>query len=224
MRTFVVGDIHGEAGILRELLEKLHSRAEPGDTLVFLGDYLNRGPDSRGVIECLLRERECWPGRVIPLLGNHEARLLEHLRARKPDAFERYLQCYGGRALVASYGAEPDLVSFTARLPPAHRRFLEELRPYHEDAHGIYVHAGIPAGKHPRECKPPELLETEYRAYAFGKPVVYGHRPQPGGEPLNLPDRIGLDTGCGLGGPLTALILPEREFIRREARERGEER
>jgi serine/threonine protein phosphatase 1 len=215
-RTFAVGDIHGDSGRLAALLERLRARANPGDSLVFLGDYINRGPDTRGVIELLLAERERWPGPLITLAGNHERMLAEALRAKGVGPWDRYVEAYHAAPTLQSYGAE-DLsrVRFVAHLPESHRRFLtEELRFWYEDARGIYVHAGIPNEMHPRDCPPDALLWTTYGVYhGFGKPVVFGHAVQPGGVPLNEPNRIGLDTGCGSGGPLTAVLLPEREFI-----------
>jgi serine/threonine protein phosphatase 1 len=213
VRTSAIGDIHGESILLAELLDLLHSKARPGDTLVFLGDYIDRGPDSRGVIERVLAERERWPGPVVTLMGNHESMLLANLRGRKPEAFERFLYYMGGRPLAASYDAEPNLVSFSARFPSEHYRFLQSLRLQYEDEHGIYVHAGIPSGKDPRHCGEEELLWTAYTGYTFEKPVVFGHEVQLLHRPLDEPGCIGLDTGCGMGGPLTAVILPEREFV-----------
>lgn len=138
---------------------------------------------------------------MVPLKVNREVLLLERLRARKPEAFGRYLELVGGIPLARSYGAEPELVSFRVRLPAAHLRFLEELRPYHEEDHQIYVHAGMPAGKHPRECAEGDLFWIDDQVYSFTKPGIYGHQVQAGRGPLDLPDRIGLDTDCGLGAP-----------------------
>jgi serine/threonine protein phosphatase 1 len=215
VHTFAIGDIHGESRLLGVMLERLRPLAAPGDTLVFLGDYVNRGPDARGVIELVLAERERWPGKVVTLAGNHDARLAEALVRKRPGQWERYLEAFGVTPTLRSYGAEDrSLVRFLACLPESHRRFLvEELRPWYEDEHGIYVHAGVPGGKHPRDCSADELLWVTCPAYAFGKPVVFGHAVQPDGTPLNRPDSIGVDTGCGFGGPLTAVVLPERKFL-----------
>jgi calcineurin-like phosphoesterase family protein len=230
MRTFVVGDIHGCADPLRRLLERLRPRAGRGDSLVFLGDYISRGPFTREVVDLVLAERVRWPGPVVTLKGNHEAMMLGVLASRSVVAFFNWLDIMAGETTVLSYTDEVTLASFEASLPPAHRQFFELLKLWEEDANGIYVHAGIPPGRWPEECSSKDLLwigkEFIESSYAWPKPVVFGHTPQnhglPGREdellgvpwrPLNRPEKIGIDTGCGLGGLLTAVILPEREFI-----------
>lgn len=218
MRTFVIGDVHGCAGALGQLLEVLRPRAAAWDTFVMLGDYIDRGPDSRGVIDRVLAERDRWPGSVVALHGNHEQALQEVLTTCADEAYRDWLGAFAGRMCLTSYGleaAEPP-ETFVAAFPEAHRRFLRELRHWHEDENGIYVHAGVPRGDHPGFCRVPEAFywtDSTDLTYNLGKPVVFGHALQKGGRPLNLSDRIGLDTGCGFGGPLTAVILPEREFV-----------
>src|SRR5207248_10886150 len=123
-----------------------------------------------------------------------------------------------GHACARSYGvdAPTDIARFAAALPAEHRRFLEELRTWYEDENGIYVHGGMPRGGHPSEFKEEILVWTQSNSinYRLGKPVVYGHVPQRGNEPLDAWDKIGLDTGCGVtNGPLTAVMLPDREFF-----------
>lgn len=215
MRTFAIGDIHGEAAPLARLLDRIRPRAESGDTLLFLGDYINRGPNTRQVVELILAERQLWPGRVVTLMGNHEQMLRENLRSRTPSRWDNFVNLMGAAATVRSYGAE-DLsqVRFEARLPLPHRQFFQaELERWYEDEHALYVHAGFPPDRHPRHCRAEELLWRSYERYGLEKPVVYGHMAQRSGRPLNEPDRICVDTGCGFGGFLTAVRLPEREFF-----------
>ncbi len=240
MRTFVIGDVHGWAESLERLLERLRPRAATGDSLVFLGDYIDRGPESRRVVELVLAERDRWLGPVVTLKGNHEALLLEALEG-DPQAVVRWLNAGQGMATIRSYAPEGGLAAFREALPQEHLAFLQGLALWHEDENGIYVHAGIVPGKRPDECSEEALLWIRERFIESeedcGKPVVFGHTPQyeseflrfapedstaPGRQialhqvvwrPLNRPEKIGLDTGRGWGGPLTAVILPEREFV-----------
>jgi len=249
MRTFAVGDIHGHVRMLDALLDRLLARAAPGDTLLFIGDYVDRGPDSCGVIEQVLAAAGGgWNGRVVTLMGNHEDLMLDHFR--EPDA-RLYApgtwEMNGGLDAVRSYRRRQQALEgfppqglmdrdrgdlnrlWSAMVPETHLRFLQSLPLHYEDEHAYYVHAGLRPGK---------SLETSYRsdllwireefiesAHAWDKPVVFGHTPQAENDwqrlpldqirwaPLNRPEKIGIDTGAAYGGPLTAVILPDREFI-----------
>jgi serine/threonine protein phosphatase 1 len=213
VRTFAIGDIHGHAVKLAALLDRLRPLAEPGDSLVLLGDYIDRGPDSRGVIERIIREELQWPGAVAPLMGNHEMVLLAALFGGRLRTWEDWLQVFEGEPTVRSYGARAVPEGFLACLPTSHHRFLEGLRLWHEDENGLYVHAGIPRGRRPEQCDRRDLLWQVRTDYEWEKPVVFGHQDRGGREPVSLPGAVGLDTGCGSGGPLTAVMLPEREFF-----------
>jgi len=228
MRTFAIGDIHGHLSSLAALLARLRETAETGDALVFLGDYIDRGPDSRGVIETVIETRDAWDGPVTCLLGNHEDMLLTALAAPK-DRERLYLWMLNGAVqTLRSYGWEGDSTAWPEAIPAEHLAFIRALSLWHEDERALYVHAGIPPGKAPEECSRQELLwdrepfldSDEERE----KVVVFGHTPQfegdapprPGSDrwrPLNRPEKIGVDTGRGWGGPLTAVQLPEREFF-----------
>jgi serine/threonine protein phosphatase 1 len=216
MRTFAIGDIHGEVGKLQRLLSELRPRARSGDSLVLLGDYIDRGPDSRGVIDLILRQEKDWPGPVIPLMGNHEAVLLLVLSGGASLGWDSWLYTMDATPMVASYSMVISRSEFTAVFPPAHREFLKHLKLWYEDRNGIYVHAGIPRGKHPRQCTADELLWKTRWDYSWEKPVVFGHYACAGRKPLDTPGAVGIDTRCGMGGPLTAVILPEREFVQVE--------
>ncbi|MBI3911107.1 MAG: serine/threonine protein phosphatase [Armatimonadetes bacterium] len=228
MRTFVIGDIHGAARALRQLLPQLRARAAVGDTLVFIGDYIDRGPDSRGVVDLVMKAPTHWPGPVVCLKGNHEALLLAAL-AGDPSATEIWRE-NGGLQTLTSYGAKPFERRWQRRFPPEHLEFLRGLRLWYEDEHAYYVHAGFRPEIPPEQTPEDDLLwirgEFILSPYNWGKPVVFGHTPQfedSGGpfpdlsqmrwRPLVRPEKIGVDTGCAYGGPLTALVLPEREFV-----------
>lgn len=230
MRTFVVGDIHGYASKLRKLLPKIRERASDGDTLVFVGDYIDRGPDSRGVLE-IVQEQSLggWPGPVVTLKGNHEILMLDALTKRPRYGFDAWMQ-NGGLETVGSYTGGRLTRNWLDAVPISHLEFLRNLRDWYEDEHGIYVHAGLKPELRPEECDEDawqwirgEFIDSEYH---WGKVVVFGHTPQYAPhdrpiidpkdlpwQPLNRPEKIGIDTGAAYGGPLSAVMLPEREFF-----------
>jgi serine/threonine protein phosphatase 1 len=233
-RTFAVGDVHGQLAMLADLISQLIPRAVEGDTLLFVGDYIDRGPDSRGVVEQVLALREgAWPGPVVTLRGNHEDLMLDEERTRKQYDAGLWLE-NGGVETIRSYRCEISRAEFRAGvglsfLPDAHRVFFGSLDLWYEDAHALYVHAGMRPGYLPDSSSERELLwirdEFIYSSYEWGKPVVFGHTPQAVNNrriclasevqwgPLNRPEKIGIDTGVCYGGPLTAVMLPEREFF-----------
>lgn len=228
MRTFAIGDIHGHAGSLRRLLAGLADEAESGDALVFVGDYIDRGPDSRQVVEITMETRVEWDGPVTCLMGNHEDMLLSALdNPEDNDALSLWL-INGAVQTLQSYDWSGDTGNWSELLPDEHVEFLRGLELWHEDENGIYVHAGITPEKQPSECDKEELIWDRYpflgSFYEWEKVVVFGHTPQfeglsppgPGSDkwyPLKRPEKIGIDTGRGWGGLLTAVQLPEREFF-----------
>lgn len=207
-RIFAIGDVHGCAGKLNTLLDRLPlERAR--DTLVFLGDLIDRGPDSKEVIETICRLRRQGVA-VRGLLGNHEYLLLEY-QASGDGALLPYLRANGIEATLASYGAATQRgLADLSFMPPAHREFLASLLPYWETEQFIFVHAGImpglPLADHdlPTLCeKRGEFLTAEM---PLGKRVVFGHTPF--ASPFVTPSKIGIDTGAVYGNLLTAVELP----------------
>lgn len=192
-RLLAFGDIHGCRRALAALLREV--APGEGDRLVFLGDYIDRGPDSAGVVDDLLELRARLPGTIF-LRGNHEQMLLDLLAGDDPANF----LFNGGAKTIASYetrGLWP---------PPAdHLAFFEQLPTFHATGPFIFVHAGLRPGLALQEQDPDDLLWIRHEfldsGYDWGKTVVFGHTPRE--EPLLATNRIGLDTGCVYGGRLT---------------------
>jgi serine/threonine protein phosphatase 1 len=199
MRTLAIGDIHGCALAFRVLLDAV--APEPDDQVVTLGDYVDRGPDSRGVLDRLIRlEREC---RLVALLGNHDEMLLQASRGVFPTV---YLEM-GGLATLASYGGSgPEDI---ALIPHEHIAFLERcIDSFEIDTH-IFVHASyvphLPMRDQPILALRWESLRDHVPApHHSGKVVIAGHTSQKSGEILDLGHIKCIDTCCYGSGWLTA--------------------
>ncbi len=210
-RIFAIGDIHGCAQKLDQLLSRLPFTSK--DLLIFLGDYINRGPDSKGVLERLIRLERSGQQTVF-LLGNHENLLLEYYRSPDENLI-RYLRQNGIEQTLESYGAR-DLSHLydMGFMPEEHRRFLERLELYHETDDYIFVHAGIVPGRALTEQGAQELCEIRdifiEDGSDYGKRVIFGHTPFE--LPLVARNKIGIDTGAAYGNLLTAVQLPDEIF------------
>ncbi|MEE2690909.1 MAG: metallophosphoesterase family protein [Pseudomonadota bacterium] len=225
LRLYAVGDIHGCAGQLDALLKLIEEEpaAAVEKRLIFLGDYVDRGPDSRSVIDRLVALAETQPQTVF-LKGNHEAAMLDFLDA--PDAEAAWLG-WGGAETLQSYGVsqifsrEPHLVAeeFADRLPAPHRRFLDGLDLYRTFGDYVFVHAGLRPGVALEAQEERDLLWIRgefHNAPPEARPdkfVVHGHHPVR--RPLDAGWRIDADTGACYGGKLTAAVLEgtERRFL-----------
>lgn len=198
-RTIAIGDIHGCSTALQALIAALDP--QPADQVVTLGDYLNRGPDSRGVLEQLLAlAGRC---RLVPLLGNHEEMLFAALESASASSA---LLSFGGDRTLRSYGEGAEL----SDIPPRHLEFLRNCRRYHETESHLFVHANywpnLPFDQQPATALLWEPLDPDRAAPHYsGKPVVLGHTPQEDGQVLNLGFLQCIDTNCCDGGWLTAL-------------------
>ena len=204
-RTIAIGDIHGCLDALVALLDAI----APGrdDTLVALGDYIYRGPDSRGVLDRLLVLADRC--RLVPLMGNHEEALLDALG--DISTLRRWLTL-GGADTLCSYGWAPGgpRRALADWVPQKHRKFLAGCRPYHETATHLFVHAGF-VPELPLEQQPGQALRWRVtdaqtaRKHSSGQVAVVGHTPQSSGEVLDLGFLVCIDTNCARGGWLTAL-------------------
>ena len=221
---YAVGDIHGERELLEELLATLPLRDD--DRLVFVGDYVDRGPDSRGVVDTLLRvqnERPC-----VFLLGNHESMFLDFLGWQRQEYFggDAFL-VNGGDRTLASYGffdcEDPDVKSF--RLPVEHEQFFRRLKMYHREGDYLFVHAGIGRDLLDevdidyalRRARSEDLLWDRTSVdlpHKLGVTIIYGHTPALDFSlRRNEPFSIGIDTGAVYGGNLTAIRLPDETIF-----------
>ncbi|MGD0828063.1 MAG: metallophosphoesterase family protein [Desulfobaccales bacterium] len=208
---YAIGDVHGNLDLLKRLLEKIQPDLAR-DQLVFMGDYIDRGPNPKGVVDYVLGlKRLANPQQVICLKGNHEAMFLNFLRGRDLELF----MFNGGLSTLRDYwGEDWDHLEQLA-LPPEHRKFFEELRLYYETPDYLFVHGGLKPGVLPAEQKEEDLLWIRGDFIAsmedFGKKVIFGHTPFQ--QPLVMPNKIGIDTGAAYGNRLTCLKLPREEFI-----------
>ena len=241
MRTFVIGDIHGECEALDRLMGRLPELTHD-DTLVFIGDYIDRGPDAKAVVARVQLIQRYSPAKVVTLRGNHE---------------DKWIQCYSdpdlGFLLPVGNGCGATWRSYTGQaplkpgeavvgdefvqmldvkrwFPSADWEWMKTLELWYEDEHAIYVHAGVPADgdgwKHPRDAAPVPLMWARepgfFKRYA-GKRVIFGHTPVadlpvPSENPTDTwknrrnvwirGDLVGIDTGSGKGGVLSAIELP----------------
>jgi serine/threonine protein phosphatase 1 len=235
MPTIAIGDIHGNLAALDDLLGQLEGRLEPGDRVIFLGDYIDRGPDSRGCIDRILEFRSATSADVITLVGNHEDWLLRSLEDPTRhswilgmDAFPtiasysrstaQQLRCaieeLGPRIITERIELPYD--SFFGELPEAHLAFLRELKPFCRIEGTVFVHGGVDPHAGPVEQQAREALiwgtDDFLATYEGSDLVVYGHWDNAvlddDGWPLPRlsSSTIGLDTISH--GVLSAVELP----------------
>lgn len=214
-RLYVVGDIHGHVDRLRTLHGQIDAdlRLRPvrSAAVVYLGDYLNQGPDPAGVV-ALLSAAPPTPGlQAIALLGDHERMLLDALDGDRPAATDFLWS--GGRQTLASWGLPPDLPreEWAEALPADQLRWLRGLKLTHQEGSYLFVHAGVRPGIRLDDQTEEDLLTIRQPFLAseqdFGCIVVHGHASAP---VVHLgPNRIGLDTGAGIGGKLTCAVLED---------------
>ncbi len=229
-RIYAIGDVHGRLDLLRLLHDSIlaHAAYAPAarKVMVYLGDYVDRGPESREIIDLLLAGP--LPGfETVYLKGNHEDFMLEFLD--DPGIGPSWL-FNGGEATLESYGLAAKLTAprsardilatqeaFAAALPANHLKFLRGLRLSHVVGDYLFVHAGIRPGLALSTQNPHDLMwireEFLDSADRHDKFVVHGHTIT--WEPHIAPNRIGIDTGAFVSGVLTCLVLEgtTRDFL-----------
>ena len=223
-RIYAIGDIHGRLDLLDSVLARIDTDmiVHPASNAIriFLGDYIDRGPDSMRVLDRLVNYCVAQP--TVCLMGNHEAFLCEFLK--DPDVLTVWRRC-GGLDTLLSYGLAPkietdvqdqrELASELGRiLPSSHREFLSGLKQYFICGDFFFVHAGVRPGICLTKQSEDDLLwirdDFLLSEDHFGKVVVHGHTPVL--EPDVRPNRINIDTGAYATGRLTCLVLENDEI------------
>lgn len=220
IRLYVVGDVHGRLDLLHGIERQIEADARSAGDLrivqVMLGDYIDRGPDSRGVIAHLIERARTHE--IVTLRGNHEAYMIE----LPADLFSRWCR-FGGRQTLASYGLDLSEVSDAAIeastldfvkqaravVPEEHMRFLAETQMMWRSGDYLFVHAGIRPGVPLAKQDPYDLMWIRHDFLDndddLGLVVVHGHTPMP--APVVRPNRIDIDTKAFQSGVLTCLVL-----------------
>jgi serine/threonine protein phosphatase 1 len=221
VRIYAIGDIHGRADLLDRVLNRIDAdlakNPVSNSVEVFLGDYVDRGPDSRQVLDRLVARKRTH--RMVFLKGNHETYLAEFLS--NPPILDEW-QRIGGLETLMSYGITPSInadtaaqarlaAAFDQALPESHRQFLGDLQSSFTCGDYYFVHAGVRPGIPLEKQREEDLLwiRREFLLYEkdFSKIVVHGHTPVQ--QPDIRPNRINIDTGAFATGNLTCLILED---------------
>jgi serine/threonine protein phosphatase 1 len=203
--TYVIGDIHGCHREARSLFAACTDYNDDRQCcFIFLGDYMDRGPESRAAGEWLMDMEAMMPDQVLCLRGNHEDLLVSAARGSKEDE-NNWIEA-GGGATLASYG-----VAHASEIQAAHVKWLSERPLLFRDGRRLYVHAGIipgvPLNQQPRQALlwiRDEFLSSDAD---HGFLVVHGHTPLETSYPDLRPNRLNLDTGACFGGPLSAAVF-----------------
>jgi serine/threonine protein phosphatase 1 len=228
MKTFVIGDVHGRRAQLTSLIDMLPLDKDK-DTLVFLGDLIDRGVDAPGVVDDVWKLKNDSFSRVIYLRGNHEQMLLDFLdqgaalwlapATGGQSSFEQYTGTPLQVNSVADFDTAREMMR--AAMPESHLELIRDTVMFHEDDFAIYVHAGLEKDKHPSDSDTAVLMwarDEEFFKHYHGKPCIFGHTPTPYLPLLGRLGRhgiyishsaIGIDTGYNHQSPLTCLSLPD---------------
>jgi serine/threonine protein phosphatase 1 len=207
---YAIGDIHGCLEHLIDLLDLVNPDLDR-HKLVFVGDYLDRGPYSQGVVDYIINLKKNYnPENIICLMGNHERMFLDFLQGRE----EMFFLLNGGADTAVSYWGK-QWERRERRLPLGHEHFFETLKLFYETDNYIFVHGGLRPGVPLSAQKEEDLLwirkEFITSEFNFGRRVIFGHTPVR--TPLVLGNKIGIDTGAVYGNKLTCVLLPEEIFF-----------
>ena len=206
-KIFVIGDIHGCLNLLKRLINKIPWKPKR-DRLIFVGDYIDRGENPKGVVDFILSLKK-ESDNIECLLGNHEAMLMDYLKGKNRDIY----LFNGGTTTLASYRAARNSQD-DPLIPDEHMSFFSELKPYIELEKYYVVHAGFKPGKSIENQTVEDMIWIRYEFidsnYDFGKKVIFGHTPFD--EPLIMSTKIGIDTGAVYGNKLACIQLPEEIF------------
>ena len=206
--TYAIGDIHGSLGKLEQLMLRCEQDAagQPS-TFVFLGDYVDRGPNSCGVIAYLLEMQSRFGECVIALKGNHEAMVLSAADGAIPL---RLWFAQGGTETLESYGGVRP-----SELPQNHIDWMHSLRLSHDDGQRFFVHAGVNPQKPLNDQAEAALLwiREPFLSHTgdYGRLIVHGHTPLLTGVPDLRSNRLNIDTAAVFGGPLTAAVFDDTQ-------------
>lgn len=213
--TCAIGDVHGHIEKLNVVLDRCRRRAGADARLVFIGDYIDRGPDSRAVVELLMDLQQRRPGRVICLRGNHEAVVLAFARDALhtlPDDVDHRAwlsDLGGGLATLASYGVE-----HASELPEEHLDWMAALPTFYDDGQRYFAHAGVHPARPLAKQREEDLvwIREPFLSHAgdYGRLVVHGHTPVAARIADFRINRLNIDTGACYDGPVTAAIFDDR--------------
>lgn len=214
-RVYAIGDIHGCLTELRRLhamiQDDVAQRAIETTTLIHLGDYIDFGPDSAGVLTLLATGPQIPGVRTINLMGDHERTALDALSGDGPAATD-WLHT-GGQVALHTWGIDAGTPrgEWRRMIPPAHLAFMQGLSLDHREGDYLFVHAGIRPGVRLDAQAEDDMLGIRQSFLAseqdFGAIVVHGHSASP--APVIRTNRIGIDTGAGCGGKLTCAVFED---------------